>query len=57
MDITSQHRADIKNQTEEQRVARERMALFPANAEVIYTSSEVWVVRIASLCGRSACPS
>ncbi|EKM56688.1 uncharacterized protein PHACADRAFT_253952 [Phanerochaete carnosa HHB-10118-sp] len=43
MDITSRNRADIKNQTEEQRVARERMALFPANAEVLYTSSEIWV--------------
>ena len=45
MNIMSQHRADIANQTEEQRAARERMALFPARAEVIYTDSEIWVVR------------
>lgn len=46
MNIMSHHRADIANQTEEQRTARERMALFPAHAEVIYTSPEIWVVRV-----------
>lgn len=53
MNIMTQHRADLANQTEEQRVARERMALFPADAEVLYTSSEIWVVRcsiVSSLC-------
>ena len=45
MNIMSQHRKDIANQTDEQRAARERMALFPERAEVIYTSSEIWVVR------------
>ena len=44
MAVMSQHRTDIANQTDEQRVARERMALFPAQAEVLYTSSEIWVV-------------
>ena len=38
------HRTDIANQTEEQRVARERMALFPARAEVLYIASDIWVV-------------
>jgi len=36
-------RPDLGRQTEEQRTARERMALFPAQAEVLYTSSEIWV--------------
>lgn len=49
MTVMSQHRTDIANQTEGQRVARERMALFPAQAEVLHTSSEIWVpvVRLA----------
>ena len=38
------HRADLGNQTDEQRVARERMALFPARAEVLYIASDIWVV-------------
>ncbi|OCH88719.1 Molybdopterin binding protein [Obba rivulosa] len=37
------HRADIANQTEEQRTARERMALFPANAEALFIAPDVWV--------------
>ncbi|EMD37040.1 hypothetical protein CERSUDRAFT_84059 [Gelatoporia subvermispora B] len=37
------HRADIANQTGEQRTARERMALFPANAEALFIASDVWV--------------
>ncbi|TBU25752.1 Molybdopterin binding protein [Dichomitus squalens] len=37
------HRTDVANQTEEQRVARERMALFPAHAEVLYIAPDVWV--------------
>ncbi|KAI0826134.1 MoaB/Mog domain-containing protein [Irpex lacteus] len=36
-------RPDIAQQTDEQRVARERMALFPAQAEVLYIESEIWV--------------
>ncbi|GJE86322.1 competence/damage-inducible protein A [Phanerochaete sordida] len=43
MEAMIQHRADIQNQTEEQRIARERMALFPADAEVLYTGPEIWV--------------
>ncbi|KAI1792424.1 Molybdopterin binding protein [Ganoderma leucocontextum] len=37
------HRTDLVKQTEEQRVARERMALFPARAEVLYIASDIWV--------------
>lgn len=37
-------RADIQNQTAEQREARERMALFPAKAEVLFIAPDVWVV-------------
>ncbi|KAI0342416.1 Molybdopterin binding protein [Trametopsis cervina] len=36
-------RPEIDQQTEEQRKARQRMALFPAQAEVLYTNSEIWV--------------
>ncbi|KZT04872.1 Molybdopterin binding protein [Laetiporus sulphureus 93-53] len=39
----SKHRMDIMNQTAEQREARERMALFPANAEVLFIAPDVWV--------------
>lgn len=39
------HRTDLSNQTDEQRTARERMALFPAKAEVIFIAPDVWVVR------------
>ena len=42
------HRTDIANQTDEQRVARERMALFPARAEVLFIAPEIWVVRCPS---------
>jgi hypothetical protein len=45
MNVMSQHRPDMANQTAEQRTARERMALFPARAEVLYTNPEIWVVR------------
>ena len=38
------HRADMANQTAEQRAARERMALFPAGAEVLFIAPDVWVV-------------
>ena len=46
------HRTDIANQTDEQRVARERMALFPARAEVLYIASDIWVVSVPF----SSCP-
>ena len=38
------HRTDLANQTPEQRTARERMALFPAQAEVLFIAPDVWVV-------------
>jgi hypothetical protein len=40
----SKHRIDVQKQTEEQRTARERMALFSANAEAIFISGDLWVV-------------
>lgn len=40
------YRTDIANQTDEQRKARERMALFPARAEVLYIAPDVWVVSL-----------
>lgn len=40
----SKHRVDVQKQSDDQRTARERMALFPAKAEAIYVSGELWVV-------------
>ena len=41
----SKHRwASLAEQTEEQRTARERMALFPERAEVIFIAPDIWVV-------------
>ncbi|KAL1948364.1 hypothetical protein VTO73DRAFT_12439 [Trametes versicolor] len=37
------HRPDFAQQNEEQRTARERMALFPARAEVLYIAPDIWV--------------
>lgn len=45
MTAMSKHRADIMNQSAEQREARERMALFPAKAEALFIAPDVWVVR------------
>ncbi len=42
------HRPEFAKQTDEQRVARERMALFPARAEVLYIAPDVWVVSFPS---------
>ncbi|KAI0318225.1 Molybdopterin binding protein, partial [Amylostereum chailletii] len=39
----SKHRSWVTQQTEEQKVARERMALFPESAEVLYTARDIWV--------------
>lgn len=39
----SSRRSDIKNQTPEQKTARERMALFPADAEVLFVGEDIWV--------------
>jgi hypothetical protein len=40
----SKHRSWIHTQNEEQRRARERMALFPANAEALFIARDIWVV-------------
>jgi hypothetical protein len=37
-------RDHYQKSTEQQRVARERMALFPADAEVLHVTKELWVV-------------
>ena len=34
----------VRTQNEEQRRARERMALFPANAETLFVAEDIWVV-------------
>lgn len=39
----SKHRKDLENQSAEQKLARDRMALFPANAEVLFIGEDVWV--------------
>jgi molybdopterin-biosynthesis enzyme MoeA-like protein len=39
----SKHRKDLQNQSAEQKVARERMALFPAHAEVLFVGEDMWV--------------
>lgn len=44
MSIMIRNRADILNQTAEQREARERMALFPSKAEALFIAPDVWVV-------------
>lgn len=40
----SKRRIDIANQTAEQREARERMALFPAQGEALFVGKDMWVV-------------
>lgn len=42
----SKHRPNLANQTEAQKLARNRMALFPKNSEVLYVDEELWVVRV-----------
>lgn len=44
------HRPDFAQQNEEQRTARERMALFPARAEVLYIAPDIWVVSVLRIC-------
>ncbi|KAH9974332.1 Molybdopterin binding protein [Lactifluus volemus] len=39
----SKHRSWIHTQNKEQRRARERMALFPANAETLFVARDIWV--------------
>jgi molybdopterin-biosynthesis enzyme MoeA-like protein len=43
----SKHRSWIHTQNQEQRSARQRMALFPANAEALFVARDMWVVSIA----------
>ncbi|KAG2743270.1 Molybdopterin binding protein [Suillus brevipes Sb2] len=43
MEVSGRHRAWVSKQTEEQRTARKRMALFPDAAEVIFVASDIWV--------------
>jgi hypothetical protein len=44
MSELTRHRSWIHTQNEEQRRARERMALFPANAETLFVAKDIWVV-------------
>lgn len=44
MSEMSKHRSWLHTQNDEQRHARERMALFPANAEALFVASDIWVV-------------
>ncbi|KAI9438273.1 hypothetical protein H4582DRAFT_2076869 [Lactarius indigo] len=39
----SKHRSWVHTQDEEQRRAREKMALFPADAEALFVASDIWV--------------
>ncbi|KAG1743808.1 putative molybdopterin binding domain-containing protein [Suillus lakei] len=43
MEEASKHRTWITQQTEEQRTARKRMALFPEAGEVLFVASDIWV--------------
>lgn len=44
MSELSKHRSWIHTQNQEQRSARQRMALFPANAETLFVARDMWVV-------------
>jgi hypothetical protein len=46
MYIMNQYRNWALTQTEEQKAAQHRMALFPETAEVIYVDPEIWVVSL-----------
>ena len=43
----------VHTQNEEQKCARERMALFPANAETLFVARDIWVVSKPSLFPRA----
>ena len=43
------HWSWVHTQNEEQKCARERMALFPANAETLFVAPNIWVVSKPSL--------
>jgi len=49
MEEASRHRTWISQQSEEQRTARKRMALFPEASEVLFVASDIWVVRNIAL--------
>ncbi|KAH9043604.1 putative molybdopterin binding domain-containing protein [Lactarius hengduanensis] len=51
----SKHRSWVHTQDEEQRRAREKMALFPADAETLFVASDIWVKR--KLCVFPGIPS
>ncbi len=44
MSESTKHRSWLHTQNEEQKRARERMALFPANAETLFVAKDIWVV-------------
>jgi len=43
MSEMGKHRSWLHTQNQEQQRARERMALFPANAEALFVASDIWV--------------
>ncbi|KAG0698789.1 MoaB/Mog domain-containing protein, partial [Suillus ampliporus] len=43
MEEASRHRTWMSQQSEEQRTARKRMALFPEAGEVLFVASDIWV--------------
>jgi hypothetical protein len=46
MEEASRHRTWLSQQSEEQRTARKRMALFPEAGEVLFVAGDSWVVSI-----------
>jgi molybdopterin-biosynthesis enzyme MoeA-like protein len=49
MEEASRHRTWMSQQSEEQRTARKRMALFPEAGEVLFVASDSWVVSMSLL--------
>jgi len=47
MESIAKNRPSLVHQTEEQRTAQKRMALFPEGAEVLFVAGDLWVVRLA----------
>jgi len=43
MTTFSKNRKDLQNQSDEQKTALERMALFPSKAEILFVGEELWV--------------
>lgn len=44
------HRSWAHTQNEEQKRARDRMALFPENAELLFVAKDIWVVSNHFVC-------